>query len=269
MPTSDKPIRIAVNTSSARPTRDSTTFRFASSVLARDRRSEHRAEPHRDHQRHAHPKRAGNHRQQREVRGRDPELHAVEPAEHVALDAQHRHHHRGPHDGRHDLLDDRQPRVRMAVAREHAPREEEQHVDQSDAEQRHERERQQRRRHERVERELRAADEHAAEQRKQRTFQALRARARRASGRPPVLIDPTVHDARGHPGEAQRPDEDRRLPDHHRLVEIANHRCQPVRQQAALQTLHRPSEPPYCAARRSSTAAKKPSVAWRCGHSDR
>ncbi|SPV17659.1 Uncharacterised protein [Burkholderia cepacia] len=39
MPTSDSPIRIAANTSSARPTRDSTTFRFASSVLARVRRS--------------------------------------------------------------------------------------------------------------------------------------------------------------------------------------------------------------------------------------
>lgn len=39
MPTSDSPISTAANTSSARPTRDSTTFRFASSVLARVRRS--------------------------------------------------------------------------------------------------------------------------------------------------------------------------------------------------------------------------------------
>jgi len=68
------------------------------------------------------------------VRIGDAELHAVEPAEHVVLDAEHGQHHRGPHDGRHDLLDDQQPRMRVAIAREHAPREEEQHVDQPDAE---------------------------------------------------------------------------------------------------------------------------------------
>ncbi|ABA48115.1 hypothetical protein BURPS1710b_1128 [Burkholderia pseudomallei 1710b] len=224
---------------------------------------EHRAEPHRDDERHADPQRARHDRQQREARVRDAELDAVEPAEHVALDAEYRERHRDPHDDRHELLDDRQPRVRVAVAREHAARDEEQDVDEPDAEERHERELQERRRHQLVERRLREPHEHAADEREQRAVQAQRARAGRAPGRATARVDAPAQMAREQPRERERAEERDRLPDHRRLAEVVRDGreppCEVVRHHAAAR---------YCA-RRSSTAAKKPSVAWRCGQSDR
>ncbi|MGF6876814.1 hypothetical protein OKW35_006293 [Paraburkholderia sp. MM5477-R1] len=81
-----------------------------------------RAEPHRDDQRDGDPQQPRDQRQQRHMRITDAKAHAVHPRDHGVLNAQQREYHADPNDYRHDLLDEKQPRMLATFAVEHPPK---------------------------------------------------------------------------------------------------------------------------------------------------
>lgn len=111
--------------------------------------------------------------------------------------------------------------MRLFAAAENAPRNKEQHVDETNAEQRHERQIKQRRMHEGTCDCPCHPHQHRAQQRENSPIQTFRAEAQRLIASATAQIKRAAQQPAEAPGKRQRADQHAHLPQHDRLAEVA------------------------------------------------